>query len=55
MGKRKPYRVSHVNTFAWQDVVDDVEDQVVTIGIDVAKEKMVAAVVDQGEAVLKTV
>ena len=55
MGKREPYRISHVNTFAWQDVVDDVEDQVVTIGIDVAKEKMVAAVVDQGEAVLKTV
>ena len=55
MGKRKPYRISHVNTFRWQDVVDDVEDQIVTIGIDVAKEKMVAAVVDGGEAVLKTV
>ncbi len=55
MNKRKPYRAVRVNKFDWNGVVDDVREQRVVIGIDVAKERMVAVVMDEGEAVLKTV
>jgi len=55
MVKRKPYRITRVNKFDWESVVEDVEDQSVVIGVDVAKEKMVAVVMDEGEAILKTV
>ncbi len=54
MGKRK-YRTVRVNQFDWESLAEDVEQQQIIIGVDVAKEKMVACVFDEGEAVLKTV
>lgn len=55
MGKRKPYRIRRVNSFSWSGVLDDVREQRVIIGVDVAKEKMAAAVLDEGEALLEIV
>lgn len=55
MAKRKPYRIVRLNQLDWEALVEDVEQQRVVIGVDVAKEKMVAAVMDEGEAILKTV
>jgi len=55
MGKRKPYRIQRVNQADVQGLCEDVREQRVVIGIDVAKEKMVAVVMDQGPAVLETV
>ncbi len=54
MGKRK-YQTVRVNRFDWEALAEDVEQQRIIIDIDVAKEKMVACVFDEGEAVLKTV
>ena len=55
MKKRSPYKVAPVKSLDASPLVEDVEDQRVIVGIDVAKEKMVAAVVDEGDAVLKIV
>ena len=54
MGKRKPYRIQHVEHLDLEGLGDDVREQRVVVGVDVAKEKMVAVVMDEGEAVLAT-
>lgn len=57
MSKRTnhPYRAHPLNGFDWSAVFELVEDQQVILGVDVAKEGMVAAVMDEGENVVKTI
>lgn len=53
--KKHPYRAHRLSKLDWSRVFEVVEDQQVIIGIDVAKEAMVAAVMDEGENVVKTI
>ena len=52
---KHPYRGVHVAGFEWSRVSGLVENQHVIVGVDVAKEGMVAAVLDEGESVVKTI
>ncbi len=57
MSKRSkhPYRAHSLDRFEWSGVFEQVEDQEVIVGIDVAKEAMVAAVMDASERIVKTI
>jgi len=57
MGKRNkhPYRAHPLDRFDWSTVFDLIEDQQVIVGVDVAKEDMAAAVMDESESVVKTI
>lgn len=58
MGKRnkkRPYRAVAIDRFDWARTQEQVEQQRVIIGIDVAKQKMVAAVFSRCETVHQTV
>jgi transposase len=57
MSKRskRPYRAVSLDRFEWLEVFDQVPDRRVIVGVDVAKEAMVGAVMDDGESVIKTV
>ncbi len=52
---KRPYRAHSLERLDWSTVGDLVEGQQVIVGIDVAKEGMVAAVMVEGESVVKTV
>lgn len=53
--KKHPYRAIHVSRFEWKGLCEQVKSRRVIVGIDVAKEAMVAAVMDEEEVVFKTV
>jgi len=57
MSKRSkhPYRAVQLRKLDGSSVVESVEGQCVVVGVDVAKEAMVAAVLDDGESVVKTI
>jgi len=55
MGKKRRYQTTAVKRVHVDELAEEVRDQRVTIGVDVAKEAMVAAVMDEGQAVLCTV
>ena len=57
MGKlnKHPYRAHRLDRFEWSGVFDLVQEQQVIVGVDVAKERMVATVMDEGESVVKTI
>ena len=57
MSKRnkRPYRAHPLSGFDWSVVLEAVEDQRVIVGVDVAKEAMVAAVMNDSESVVKTI
>lgn len=57
MAKRNkhPYRAHPLSRFEWSAVFELVEEQQVILGVDVAKEDMVAAVMDESESVVKTI
>lgn len=53
--KKRPYRTVHLSRFEWDGVCQRVKGRRVVIGVDVAKEAMVAAVMDDEDVVVKTV
>ena len=57
MSKRSkhPYRAHALSGFEWSAVFERIEDQEVIVGVDVAKEAMVAAVMGEDESVVKTI
>ena len=55
LSKKRPYRAVHLSRFDWDVVCEQARDRRVVVGIDVAKEAMVAAVMDEEESVSKTV
>lgn len=57
MGKRSkhPYSAHPLDGFEWSGVQELVKGQQVIVGVDVAKEAMVAAIMDERESVVKTV
>ena len=55
MGNKRRYQTTAVKQVRVDRLAEDVEQQHMVFAIDVAKEAMVAAIVDEGEAVLCTV
>lgn len=52
--RKRPYRAVHLSRFEWDGICERVESRRVVVGVDVAKEAMVAAVMED-EEVVKTV
>jgi len=52
---KHPYRAVPLGRLDWSRLIDSVEGQEVIVGVDVAKEAMVAAVMDEGESVVSTI
>lgn len=53
--KKHPYRAVCLSQLDWPQVFEVVEGQQVIVGVDVAKEAMVAAIMDELECVVKTI
>lgn len=53
--KKRPYRAVHLSRFEWAELCEGIKGRCVVVGVDVAKEAMVAAVMDDDEVVLRTV
>jgi transposase len=53
--KKRPYRAVHLSGFEWDGICERLKSRHVVVGVDVAQEAMVAAVMDDEEVVVKTV
>lgn len=53
--KKRPYRAFHLGQFKWDALFERVKDRRIVFSVDIAKEAMVAGVMDEDESVLKTV